>query len=93
VSEVNTRSKHDPLSYAALLAFQPFGKLIAPEIPFIIEAVIDSAQVPSEVRLVRETFAGTPESTRNMFGETTEDLILFESLENISVQLAARGGG
>jgi len=91
VSEVNTQNRHDPLSYAALLAFQPFGTLIAPEIPFIIEAVIDSAKVPSEVELVREAFSSTPESSKGIFGETTEDLILLESPENISVRLAARG--
>ena len=89
VSEVNTRSHHDPLSYAALLAFQPFGRLIRPEIPFIIEAVIDSARVPSEITLVREAFSGTSESTLSMFGETTEDLILLESPVSISVRLAA----
>ena|SRR5579862_945996 len=91
VSEVNTQNRHDPLSYAALLAFQPFGRLIAPEIPLIIEAVIDSARVPSEVELVREAFSNTPELSGRIFGATTEDLILLENTENICVRLAETG--
>jgi hypothetical protein len=93
VSEVNTRSKHDPLSYAALLAFQPFGTLIPQSVPLIIEAVIDSAQITSEVARVREAFSGAVESTRNILGRTTEDLILLETEENISVRLAAGSVG
>jgi len=46
ISEVNTASQHDPISYAAKLAFQEVASLISPDIPVIIESRV----VPSEIR-------------------------------------------
>ncbi len=56
VSEVNTRSKHDPLSYASLLAFRKVADMIPLDIPLIIESVIPANQISAEVEHVRIAF-------------------------------------
>ena len=38
VSEVNTASHHDPLSFAAILAFSEVADLIPDHVPLILEA-------------------------------------------------------
>jgi len=38
VSEVNARSKHDPLTLEAVIAFRRVSHLIPPEIPIILKA-------------------------------------------------------
>jgi hypothetical protein len=54
VSEVNTRSKHDPLSYASILAFQEVAHLIPADVPLILETPVAEDQMESEVAKVRE---------------------------------------
>jgi hypothetical protein len=54
VSEVNTRSKHDPLSYAAIRAFQEVAHLIPDEVPLILETPISEAEMDVEIAKVRE---------------------------------------
>ena len=54
VSEVNTRSKHDPLSYASILAFQEVAHLIPPNVPLILETPVSEGQMESEIAKVRE---------------------------------------
>ena len=54
VSEVNTRSKHDPLSVASILAFQEVADLIPDEIPLILETPVPEGQIPFEMDRVRE---------------------------------------
>ena len=49
VSEVNTRSKHDVLSYASILAFQEVADLIPIEIPLILETPLTQSQIQSEI--------------------------------------------
>lgn len=56
VSEVNTRSKHDPLSYASLLAFRKVADMIPPSVPLIVESVIPVSQISKEVEHVRAAF-------------------------------------
>lgn len=56
VSEVNTRSKHDALSYASLLAFRRIADMIPVDIPLIVESVIESSQIGAEVERVRYAF-------------------------------------
>jgi hypothetical protein len=56
VSEVNTRSKHDALSYASMLAFRPLADMIPIDVPLIIESVIEESRIDAEVRRVREAF-------------------------------------
>ena len=54
VSEVNTRSKHDPLSYASILAFQHVAHLIPGEVPLILETPVDTMNMDREIERVRE---------------------------------------
>ncbi len=56
VSEVNTRSKHDPLSYASLLAFRRVADMIPPDIPLIVESVIPANRIGAEVEHVQSAF-------------------------------------
>jgi hypothetical protein len=54
VSEVNTRSKHDPLSVASILAFQDVAHLIPDDIPLILETPVPEERIAFEVARVRE---------------------------------------
>ena len=56
VSEVNTRSKHDALSYASVLAFRRLADMIPTDVPLIVEAVIEESQIEVEIERVREAF-------------------------------------
>jgi hypothetical protein len=49
VSEVNTRSKHDPLSYGSILAFREVAHLIPEHIPLILETPIPEPQIDAEI--------------------------------------------
>jgi sugar phosphate isomerase/epimerase len=44
ISEVNTDSRHEPLSYYSIVAFQALAALIPSEIPVILETLIDKGQ-------------------------------------------------
>lgn len=54
VSEVNARSKHDPLSYSSILAFQEVAGLIPAEVPLILETPVCEEQVQAEIAKVRQ---------------------------------------
>ena len=54
VSEVNTRSKHDPLSYASILACQEVAHLIPVHVPLILETPVASDQIDAEIAKVRQ---------------------------------------
>ena len=56
VSEVNTRSKHDRLSYSSIMAFQRVAELIPESVPLIVEAVIEEREIASELERVEEAF-------------------------------------
>jgi hypothetical protein len=53
ISEVNTRSKHDPLSFVTMLNFQEIAYLIPLATPVIIESIVKPDQIPDEIRRVR----------------------------------------
>lgn len=53
VSEVNTRSKHDRLSFASILAFQDVAHLIPEDVPLILETPLQSAEIKAEIEKVR----------------------------------------
>jgi hypothetical protein len=54
VSEVNTSSKHDPLSYASILAFQEVAHLIPSHVPLILETPVREENIDSEIAKVRQ---------------------------------------
>ena len=57
VSEVNTRSKHDRLSYSSIMAFQRVAEYIPENVALIIESVIDESEIEPEVKRVEEAFS------------------------------------
>jgi hypothetical protein len=56
VSEVNTRSKHDPLSLASILAFREVSDLISPRIPLILETPVEERQLTDEMKKTEDAF-------------------------------------
>ncbi|MBI1790460.1 MAG: hypothetical protein HYR60_23245 [Acidobacteria bacterium] len=54
VSEVNTRSKHDPLSYASILAFQEVADMIPEDVPVILETPVPEDQIEFEMERALE---------------------------------------
>ena len=49
VSEVNTASRHDPLSFAAIHAFSEVADLIPDHVPLILEARVTRDQIKAEI--------------------------------------------
>lgn len=49
VSEVNSASKHDVLSYASVMAFQDLAHLIPAHVPLILETPSDRVDMPTEI--------------------------------------------
>ncbi len=54
ISEVNTRSKHDRLSYSSILAFQRLAEFISENVPLIVESVIPESEISLELERVEE---------------------------------------
>lgn len=54
ISEVNTCSRHDRLSFSSIRAFQLVADLIPESVPLIIEAVIEEGEIERELRSVEE---------------------------------------
>ena len=54
VSEVNTRSKHDRLSYVSMLGFQDVAHLIPAHVPLILETPVLETEMEVEIARVRE---------------------------------------
>jgi hypothetical protein len=59
VSEVNTRSKHDPLSYASILAFQEIAHLIREDIPLILETPVIPDRIEREIAKAQQALPMT----------------------------------
>ena len=54
VSEVNTRSTHDPLTAGAISAFNKVFHLIPDEVPIILESRVSEDQIENEIALARK---------------------------------------
>ncbi|HSZ61287.1 MAG TPA: hypothetical protein VK828_05800 [Terriglobales bacterium] len=50
VSEVNTQSKHDPLSLESILAFHRVAHLIPSDAPIILESRVEESQIEEEIQ-------------------------------------------
>ena len=57
VSEVNTQSKHDPLSLQSILAFHRVSHLVSPEIPIILESRVGAEEIVEEVNKAIEALS------------------------------------
>ncbi len=62
ISEVNTSSRHDPISVSAVRAFQPLAIYIPESVPIIIESLIDEGQsdLTTEWRSAQEALGEKP---------------------------------
>ncbi len=56
VSEVNTASRHDPLSFAAIRAFAEVTDLIPDHVPLILESRVSQDQIKSEIEKAYRAF-------------------------------------
>ncbi len=61
VSEVNSSSQHDPVSYAAQISFREVSGLIPTNIPLIVESRVHSTEIGREIRRIYEAL---PEPAR-----------------------------
>jgi DNA-directed RNA polymerase sigma subunit (sigma70/sigma32) len=50
VSEVNTQSKHDPISLESTLAFQKVSHLIPADVPIILESRVEESEINEEIQ-------------------------------------------
>jgi hypothetical protein len=57
ISEVNSQSKHDPLSFESILAFQKVAHLIPETVPVIVESRVNEDAVDEEIQNVRKALA------------------------------------
>lgn len=59
ISEVNTASRHDPISPNAVIAFQTVARHIPEEVPIVLETLIDLGQsdIRTEVQRAREALS------------------------------------
>jgi len=53
ISEVNTASRHDPISWNAVMAFRSVAKYIPEDVPIILEPLIDAGQSDIETEIQR----------------------------------------
>lgn len=56
ISEVNSESKHDPLSLSAVLAFKKVTHLVPDNLPVIVESRVTEDQVTAEIEAVLDLF-------------------------------------
>jgi hypothetical protein len=54
ISEVNSRSKHDALSFESVLAFQRVAHLIPEAVPVIVESRVSEGEVDAEIQNARK---------------------------------------
>jgi hypothetical protein len=50
VSEVNTQSKHDPLSLESIIAFQRVSHLVPANVPIILESRVNESEINEEIQ-------------------------------------------
>lgn len=54
ISEVNTTSHHDPLSWGAVLSFQKIARWIPPHVPIIVESIVAEDEIETQVEMTRQ---------------------------------------
>jgi hypothetical protein len=53
LSEVNTQSRHDRLSFAAAISFSEIAQYVPEDIPIILESVVTAGAIEEEIRFAR----------------------------------------
>lgn len=61
LSEVNSRSTHDSLSYASILAFQEVADMIPENVPIILETPVSEDKIESEMKRALEALSAKQE--------------------------------
>ena len=64
MSEVNSRSTHDPLSSASIDAFRTVCSLIPENIPLILESPVREEDINREIELARLALPVSPTGAR-----------------------------
>jgi sugar phosphate isomerase/epimerase len=54
VSEVNSQSRHDRLSFESVYAFQRVSHLLPPEVPAILESRVEESEIDEEIKRAGE---------------------------------------
>jgi hypothetical protein len=62
VSEVNSASQHDPITYATKLGFQSIAHLIPAHIPLIVESRVSPSDISKEIDAVLESLPSFAET-------------------------------
>jgi hypothetical protein len=57
VSEVNSQSKHDPLSFESILAFRRVSHLVPENVPVILESRVDQDGIDAEIQNARKALS------------------------------------
>jgi hypothetical protein len=57
LSEVNSESQHEVMSYGATLAFQQIASLVPDQLPIILESRVDQSMIYAEVERAREALS------------------------------------
>ncbi|SRR6266700_3804886 len=74
VSEVNSRSTHDPLSEAAIGAFEKIAHLIPESVPVILESTVQEEDIEAEIRHARLALP-LPASNGTRRMKSTQDIL------------------
>jgi hypothetical protein len=56
VSEVNSASQHDPVSFTSILAFSQVANLISATVPLIIESRVQPSEIENEILKMSQAF-------------------------------------
>jgi hypothetical protein len=60
VSEVTTGGRHDPLSRAAVAAFQKIASYLPEGVPVIVESPVQAGEIAAQLALAAEALSGRP---------------------------------
>lgn len=60
VSEVNTQSRHDPISRAAVCAFQKVARWVPESVPLILESPATVGEIDAQMSMAREALSALP---------------------------------
>ena len=76
ISEVNSRSTHDPLSDASIAAFEKVSSLIPENIPVILESPVQQSEVENEIKRARSALPIPPfNGTRGIHSRTFHNAV------------------
>ena len=58
VSEVNTQSRHDPISFESVLAFRKVSHLVPANVPVILESRVEESEINAEIQSALNALSG-----------------------------------